>query len=103
MSSVINGIGTVPLNATQTIINASAISVVILAANPLRKKFIIYNGANQPLYISYGSVAIQVNPSMVIAQNGAIYESDMDDYTGEISGIWRSGVVGSATITEITI
>jgi hypothetical protein len=90
-----------PANAALTSVAASASSVSLLAANIDRRKYRIHNTSNKNLYVAYAAAATTLAFTVLIA-GGADFESDLNDYTGVISGIW-SGVGGFARITEITV
>ena len=89
-----------PATATLTTVGSSDISVVLLAANAARKKFRIHNDSTRTLRVAYGVTASATVFSILIPAQGE-YESQLNDYTGTLNGIWAS-VNGSARITELT-
>lgn len=90
-----------PSSATLSSVPSSATSVTLLAANANRRKFIIINAGSKILYVAYAATATTSAYTISIAANG-VYESEVNDYTGVISGIWNA-VNGAAKITEITV
>lgn len=93
-------VATPPANATLTSVASSASSVSLLAANASRRRFRIHNASSKTLYVAFGATASATAFSVLIASN-ANYESPLNDYTGDISGIWASAN-GFARITEVT-
>ena len=72
----------------------------IIAANPYRKGFKIFNNSTQVLYVKYGSEASSSDFSIKLAA-GAYFENAMPVYLGSVHGVWAA-VNGSAQITELT-
>lgn len=93
--------GTPPANAALTSVAASVTSVTLLAANANRRKFIIINDGTKNLFVAFAATATSAAYS-VLLPGGQAYESEMNDYTGVISGIWATAN-GNARITEITV
>mgnify|MGYP001566810534 FL=1 len=89
-----------PATATLTSVASSAVSVVLLASNAVRRRFIIVNDSTKLLYVALAATASATAFSIPIAKEG-VYESPLNDYTGVISGIWTSAN-GFARVTEIT-
>lgn len=90
-----------PATATLTSVPSSVTSVVLLASNASRKKFHIVNDSSKTLKIAFAATASATSFTVLLASQ-ASYESELNDYTGTISGIW-SAANGSARITEVTI
>jgi len=90
-----------PSSATLTSVPSSITSVSLLAANPNRRKFIIVNAGTKTLYVAFAATATTSAYTFIIPANGS-YESEVNDYTGDISGIWNA-LNGAAKITEITV
>lgn len=89
-----------PANAALTSVAASASSVSLLASNAARRQVIIVNDGNKTLYIAFAATA-SATAFTVRLGGGQEFVSEMNSYTGAISGIWDSAN-GSARITEIT-
>lgn len=96
------GTSTPPSGATLSTVAASNASVTLLAANPARKSFVIYNQTNKTLLVAYANAASANAYTFPVGRDSA-YESRLNDYTGIITGKWDSaGASGQARITEIT-
>lgn len=89
-----------PANATLSSVAASVTSVSLLASNAARRQVIIVNDGNKTLYIAFAGTA-SATAFTVRLGGGQEFISEMNSYTGAISGIWDSAN-GSARITEIT-
>jgi len=89
-----------PTNATLSSVATSITSAELLAADPARRKFFIHNAASKSLFVAFAATATPTAFTLLIPGEGS-YESDMNDYTGVISGILVSGS-GNARITKIT-
>ena len=89
-----------PANATLTSVAASVTSVSLLASNAARRQAIIVNDGNKTLYIAFAATATTTAFTVRLG-GGNEFVSEMNGYTGAISGIWDSAA-GSARITEIT-
>lgn len=89
-----------PASATLTNVAISTTTAVLLPANAARRKFHIHNAASKDLYVAFDATATTSAFTFVVPSNSH-YESDINDYTGVISGILIAGS-GSARITEIT-
>lgn len=86
------------------LISSATSSTTLLASNASRRKFMVHNKGNKNLYVLFntGTATATDNFSLVLSPNGN-YESDLDDYTGIIKGIWDTGANGTpALITEYT-
>ena len=89
-----------PATAAHTTVPSAAVSTTLLAANPARRSFILWNNSNKTLYVIFGATATLTAFTFVLGPGGN-YESKMDDYTGIISGIWNAAN-GDAQVTEIS-
>jgi hypothetical protein len=89
-----------PATATITSVAASTTSVSLLAANASRRRVVITNDGNATLYIAFAATASTTAFTYVVAK-GQVFDGPLNDYTGDISGIWSS-VSGNARITEIS-
>lgn len=81
-------------------VSDSASSTTIKIANPARQSVTITNDSSARLYLGYtsGSVSTTVY-SFSLAQHETVV---IDDYTGQINGIWASDPGdGGARITEV--
>lgn len=85
-----------------TQVNASASSVVLLAANGIRKGASFYNASTNTLYLALGTVASTSAYTTKIGPN-ELYDLSASGnghvYTGVISGIW-DGTNANCQITE---
>lgn len=90
-----------PSTASLSQVASSNTSVTLLAANPNRKKFIIYNGSGKTLYVAFSATATTTAFSLLVSSK-TLYESELNDYTGVISGIWNGNDPNGAVITELT-
>jgi hypothetical protein len=94
---------TVASSSTGTTVPVTATSVVLLAVNTSRKKYMIENNSNQDLYIDFAattSVANHAQKIVKISAGGNITSYEDDGYTGVISGIWAAAGTGAALIRE---
>jgi hypothetical protein len=85
---------------TVSSVASSASSVVILAANALRKGATVYNDSTQILYLKLAASAASSSSYTVQMASGAYYEVPFS-YSGELRGIWASAN-GNARVTELT-
>lgn len=94
-------LATVPVtsNAVLSSIAGSAVSVLLLAANPLRRQAIVVNESTSVLYVSFAAVSSDVMYTYLLLP-AATLELPQPIYTGDISGVWVSAT-GSARITEL--
>ena len=87
--------------AAPSSIPQSAVSVVLLAANAVRKGMTIENNSTANLFVQFGPVsAIPVGYAVKMIP-GAYFEMPFN-YVGVISGIWDSAGAGTAEVTEET-
>lgn len=75
-------------------------SVQLVAANPLRLGFTIWNNANNTRYVTLGPVSSSASPTFIVgAFSSFIWPYPDLAYTGAISAIGNAGS-GTMTITE---
>jgi hypothetical protein len=76
----------------------------LLAANQLRKQFIIVNNATPNLAVKFGlnaSLTAGSESYSVLLTTGQRYEAPIGGYGGLVTGIWASSdASGEALITE---
>lgn len=85
------------VTANVTSVNASATSVTLLAANPLRKGAIFYNQSINNAFIKFGAVASVTSFTIRLTSN--TYYELSKGYTGIIDCIW-DGTNSAMRITE---
>jgi hypothetical protein len=88
---------TAPRTSTVTTVNLTGSSAVLLASNPLRKKWSFVNTGNAVAYVVCNNSAASATNYSYVIPAGAMYESYMNDYTGEIRIL---GTNGTAIVTE---
>lgn len=88
---------TVATTASITSVASSVATVELLADNPNRKNFGVFNLSNSVLYIALGEDATPTNFTAIL-DPGDYYEQ-LYPYSGAVNGAWAS-VNGSAKITE---
>lgn len=76
------------------------VSVVILAANPLRKGAILYNDSSNSAFVKFGATASST--SFTIRMNSQTYYELVKGYVGVIEAIWQNSANGAMRITEFT-
>ena len=88
--------------ATSTLSQASVttVSSVVLAANPARRKFLLFNGTGKTAFVAFAGVA-SITAYTVSIPVGGLFESSNDSYTGVVSAITSSGT-STLQVTEIT-
>lgn len=89
-----------PATATLSSVAASVTSVLLLAANAARRRFVIHNQSSSVLFVAFAATATAAAYTYRIAANSDI-DGALNDYTGIITGIWAAAN-GNARITEIT-
>ncbi len=91
-----------PANAVSTTVTVDATvgGTVLLVANLARRKFIIWNDTGSKIFVGYEAVVSATDFAYEVPNNG-YYESDLNDYTGEIRALKPSGS-GPVRVTEIT-
>ncbi len=90
-----------PATAVLTAVPFSVTSQVLLASNPARRQFKVYNATNKPVNLAYAATASAAAFTEIVP-NGASFESVLDSYTGVISAFWAVTATGSLHVTEIT-
>lgn len=91
---------TPPATATITSVTVSTTSAVLLAANLSRIRFSLWNRSGGNVFVAFAATAT-TTAFTVRMPNNSLYESDLSDYTGIVSGITSAGT-GSVQVTEIT-
>jgi hypothetical protein len=91
---------TPPSKATVSRVASSIASVLLLAANPDRKGFKIFNDSTAILYFKYGEDAAS-NDFTVKLTAGSYFENALPVYTGAIEGVWAAEN-GAAQVTELS-
>lgn len=87
---------------TITSVASSASSVLVLAANSLRKGACVYNDSTQVLYLALTSAVASNSAYTVQIAAGGYYElPSTSSYVGPVNGIWASAN-GNARVTELT-
>lgn len=85
-----------------TTVASSVASQTLLAANPARKCFSIFNlGTEDTLYIRLGDAPAATNDFAVRILPGGYYESPIN-YTGAVQGVWDGAVGAFAFMAEYT-
>ena len=92
--------GTPPATATLSTVAASVTSVTVLAANANRKKAYIVNNSTSKLWLAFAATASKTAFTVTLAAN-AEFETDLQGYTGIITGLWNVAT-GNAQVTEVT-
>lgn len=88
---------------TLSTVAASVSSGTLLAANPLRVGFSVYNDSvSETLYMALASGASLTSFTLKVAPSG-YYESPIGfTYIGIVTGVW-SAAIGNARITEYSL
>lgn len=86
------------VNATFTSVAASLSNVTLLAANPNRKRAILYMDGTSPALVKFGATASSTSFSIKVLSQ-TYYELSFG-YVGIIDAIWISTVNGAMRITE---
>ena len=89
-----------PDDAILTNVASAAVTTLLLAANPDRRRMIIYNDSSKNLRVAFAPTAGATAFTLLIPSKG-LYESGLNDYTGDVSGIWEAAN-GFARVTEVT-
>lgn len=87
---------------TNTSVAQNPAQVTLLAANPNRKGFTLYNDASAKVFVSFSATASTTSYSTHISANAAYEPVQAVPYTGVITAIWNSGTTGFMRITEFT-
>ena len=98
--NVVNATPAPPATAALTSVASSIVSVLLLASNANRKKFVIFNDSIRTLRVAFAATASATAFSVLLASGGS-YVSAVNDYTGDVAGIWNIAN-GFARVTEIT-
>lgn len=100
--------GTVTTNlqantAVRSIVLVGNVSILILAANPLRKGFILTNLGGTNLFVSFGTAPTTANYQIALSTSvpNERFEQMNTVYTGDIFAIRASGST-NVSITEFT-
>lgn len=88
------------LHEVTTSVDASATSVMLLAANPERKGATIFNKSASPVFVKFGAEASPTSYKIEMAP-GSYFEFPPPVYQGAVHGVWlyRNG---GAQLTETT-
>jgi hypothetical protein len=87
--------------AKVTSVTGQPLAVTILAANPLRKGYKLFNDSDKVAYVKEGTFAGYTDFSYKI-QPDWFYESvGLGSYTGVITAIWTSATAGAMRVTEL--
>lgn len=84
----------------KTVTPVLLVSLVIAAANPNRKDFIIHNNSVSPIYISFGATATTSSPTFTLGAAESYHSNSSFVYRGVISAI-RGGGSGNIAVTEL--
>ena len=87
-----------PSGSAITAVPLSITSVVLAAADATRRKLKIFNDSNRTLLIAEAATASAAAFTVRVPGFG-FYESEKDDYTGVVSGIWTQAGSGNAMVT----
>lgn len=99
VNSGIGSEGTGVASSTVTAVPSSATNVTLLAANPDRKLFLLFNDSTQICFVKFGATATSGSYTVKMAA-GSLYESFLPVYTGRIDAIWASAN-GNMLVTEV--
>lgn len=86
----------------RTSVADSAVSVLLLSANPGRISFSVFNDSTAILYLGFGTVAVSTTNYTVQIQPGGYYEPPvaLAAITSEVRGIWATDPnTGAARLT----
>ena len=93
------GGGSLGAVATITTFGAAAVSTLLLASAAGRKAARVFNTSNRALLLAYASTATLALYTVAIPQGGSF---KIDDYTGDVSGIWETGsLTGGCKVTQV--
>jgi hypothetical protein len=81
-------------------VSVTTTSAIVLAANVNRIKFSIWNAGSKPVFLAFAATASATAFTVNLPVN-ALYESDLNDYTGDVSAITASGT-STVKVTEET-
>ena len=89
-----------PDTSALTSVTVATVSISLLASNPLRRQFLLFNDGTNNVFVAFAAVASTTAFTVRIPANG-FYESVPDGYTGDVFAI-RSAGSGAVKVTEIT-
>lgn len=91
-----------PAPSTPAVTSVSDLNTnqTLLASNPNRLGFVIFNDSLADLFLKYGATASATSFTHKLGP-GEVIER-MPCYTGQIDGIWSADSTGAARITELT-
>lgn len=91
-----------PTLGTLTVVPASAVPVLLLAANGSRLGALVYN--DSPSRFLYLLLGAGVTPATFTARvpPQSLFTLPFPAYTGIITGVWTGGGGGDAQVTELT-
>lgn len=98
--NVANVTSVVSSTATLSNLTASTSSQMVLAANPLRKGFILFNDSTSNCFIAFAATTTTSAFSIFLNSN-MTYQNEAIIYTGNISALWTTAT-GFLRITELT-
>jgi len=101
VSNTSTSASTIAPNSVVTNPTSSATSVLVLAANALRKTVIIVNDSTQILHLVLGATVASTTNFSIRLLAGGFTTFTGADYSGEVRGIWASAN-GFARVTETT-
>lgn len=84
----------------KTKVNVTTGSVILVPANPKRKGFYIYNNSANSVYLTFDSVSLSAEPTMILATFTQASMVAGLVYTGVISAIRNSGT-GHCIVWEL--
>lgn len=88
-------------SSTITQVAFSSTSVALLASDPLRRGFTLYNNSTRVANVAFGPVASTI-AFTVIMPPGSYYEAPVH-YTGAVSAVWSGGANGTMQVTAIVL
>lgn len=86
--------------ATRTNVARTNATVTLLAANSARQGAIVHNNSGELLFVALGTGGTKTDFSILLTKD-SFWEVPFD-YTGIITGAWKTNGGGNAQITEIT-
>ena len=85
---------------TNVTVDSTVGGTQLLAANVNRRKFHIWNATGTQIFVAFDGTA-SATVFTVLIPNGGNYESELNDYTGQIKAFKAAGS-GTVRVTEIT-
>jgi hypothetical protein len=91
-----------PGTAVITAITFAAVTLVLSAANPNRRKLIIYNATSKTLFVAFAPTATLALFTVAVPVNTSL-DLDLNGYTGDVSGILAGAPSASnkVNVTEV--